>query len=88
MNCASLADGSPIRLTDTKAAKAFVSSAEVVVVGFLEVGGRRLCTERNTMNRGQKYASQASYKHAHKSHFMAQFIARTRTWQTLDDETN
>ncbi|CAF94351.1 unnamed protein product [Tetraodon nigroviridis] len=29
-------DGSPVRLTDAKAAEAFVSSAEVAVIGFLE----------------------------------------------------
>uniref|UniRef100_H3BXQ8 Endoplasmic reticulum protein 27 n=1 Tax=Tetraodon nigroviridis TaxID=99883 RepID=H3BXQ8_TETNG len=34
--CISLADGSPVRLTDAKAAEAFVSSAEVAVIGFLE----------------------------------------------------
>lgn len=56
MNCASFADSSPVRLTDTKAAEAFVSSAEVVVIGFLEVRGRRLYTKKNIMNRGQKYA--------------------------------
>lgn len=57
MNCASLADSSPVRLTDTKAAEAFVSSAEVVIIGFLEVGGRRLYTEKNIMREGKNMLS-------------------------------
>lgn len=56
LKCASLADGHLLRLTDAKAAEAFVNSAEVVVIGFLEVT-RVTCIEREEhLGRGQKHA--------------------------------
>lgn len=85
--CLSLSDSTLPRLTYTKAAAAFINSAEVVVIGFLEVRGENWIVREMSEPRTQ-ISLETSFKYAHNSCFITKFITQTCMWQTTHNETN